>query len=330
MKKVIAFVLSFFMVFLNLNISKALGDPLDDNPSWYEKLREEFRWIEYQKGSQSPAIFTAKNSSNIWSHDYRTCRVYNFPKLVGSINSNLKEEDAFLPCMTRIYKKANEVYSKNEKLGRYFGEKAFEIFREDFSEEIKYSKEMKFFKEFLGADDKTVVDAMICSLGLEICAKLAYGVAALAGIAAALYETIVVPTIGLTVTAGAAAVFLQRATFASQRAKNAALLIRGVYGQLNEPDDLGDVNVLITAIDERDFTSLLPWNAFRRDDGIWYGLRHINNLSCAPMGKLYADRLKKYLQDYNNLFNGNNLAPEKIIEMGKKSSDRNKRSCPIQ
>ena len=92
MKKVIAFVLSFFMVFLNLNISKALGDPLDDNPSWYEKLREEFRWIEYQKGSQSPAIFTAKNSSNIWSHDYRTCRVYNFPKLVGSINSNLKED----------------------------------------------------------------------------------------------------------------------------------------------------------------------------------------------------------------------------------------------
>lgn len=310
MKKVISFVLSFFMIFLNVNVSKALGDPLDDNPSWYEKLREEFRWIEYQKGSQSPALFTIKNEFDFVSHDYRTCRVYNFPKFFG----RLGEKDSFLPCLTAMYEKAYKTCKYFCKLGKFTGKLALKQFRDSYAEQVKGSKELNYLCDVFETDDKTIIDATTCSLGLEVCSKLVYGASAAilgTGLLSS-FKTGVLAPLGIGATLGVTGAFLQEATFASQKAKNIAWAIKSVSQQLIEdPEIINDSNVLITAIDERDFAPV-PWNLFRRDDGIWCGFRYIKNLSCAPMGKLYTDRLKIYIDQYNELLNGGNLDSQAI------------------
>ena len=310
MKKVIAFVLSFFMVFLNLNISKALGDPLLDNPSWHQKLIEEFRWIEQYRGSQAPAIFTIKNKFDFTSHDYRTCRVYNFPKLFG----RLGDEDSFLPCMTAMYSKAYETCEFFSNLGKFTGKLALKQFRDSYAEQVKGSKELNYLCDVFETDDKTIIDATVCSLGLEVCSKLVYGASA-AILGTGLIESFktgVLAPLGIGATLGVTGAFLQEATFASQKAKNIAWAIKSVSQQLIEdPEIINDSNVLITAIDERDFAPV-PWNLFRRDDGIWCGFSYIKNLSCAPMGKLYTDRLKIYIDQYNELLNGGNLDSQAI------------------
>ena len=333
MKKVIAFILSFFMIFLNVNISKALGNPLEDNPQWFDKLRTEFRQLELQYGRNDiPALFTAKNEFDFTSHDYRTCRVYNFPKFFG----RLGEKDSFLPCLTAMYEKAYKTCKYFYSLGKFTGKLALKQFRDSYAEKVKGSKELNYLCDVFETDDKTIIDATTCSLGLAVCSKLVYGASAAilgTGLIAS-FKTGVLAPLGIGATLGITGAFLQEATFASQRAKNIAWAIKSVSQQLIEdPEIINDSNVLITAIDEKDFAPT-PWNLFRRDDGIWCGFSYIKNLSCAPMGKLYNDRLKKYLQDYDNLFNGNDLAAEKMTEMGKEYSKKHKTGifpeCSIQ
>ena len=309
MKKVISFVLSFFMIFLNVNVSKALGNPLEDNPQWFDKLRTEFRQLELQYGRNDiPALFTAKNEFDFTSHDYRTCRVYNFPKFFG----RLGEKDSFLPCLTEMYTKAYKTCKFFCELGKFTGKLALKQFRDSYAEQVKGSKELNYLCDVFGTDDNTIIDATVCSLGLEVCSKLAYGAAVIGTGLALSFKTTVLAPLGIGATLGATAVFLQEATFASQKAKNIAWAIKSVSQQLIEdPEIINDSNVLITAIDERDFAPV-PWNLFRRDDGIWCGFSYIKNLSCAPMGKLYAYRLQKYIDNYNKLLNGGNLDSQAI------------------
>jgi len=67
---------------------------------------------------------------------------------------------------------------------------------------------------------------------------------------------------------------------------NYARVLSCAYDMLMaNPDRVLDSNVLVTAVDERNFYAFFRWNAFRRNDGAWCSFCFIPDLGLAPRAR---------------------------------------------
>ena len=87
-----------------------------------------------------------------------------------------------------------------------------------------------------------------------------------------------------------------------QKLQNASLLLSSVWSFMADNHDaIIDSNVLIAALDERQFCSFNIFSPLSRDDGIWFQFRNMN-LSGAPTCLEYDPTLCAKLAEFTELF----------------------------
>lgn len=333
MKRIRSSLLTFgFVISSTFCVAVPPYDPVSgDNTELISNIRKAFHQSQEQVGMLNPYVFT-ENVSTLgrwWRGDYRTCRVYNFPMLVG----NGVDGSGFLRVMAQAYTDAIDVYLVNSEIIKAAGAKAIQVFRDRLTERITGARSVKALMALFDADESTIIDSIICSFGLKLCAQAAT-VSGLAGVVWTLFRvglnTLKSASIvgGVSLAAELMNIVFSKMYFSSQKAQNIAILIDKVYRILQRNRDYIDkTNVLVTAIDEGD-PYPLPWNVFRSNHGAWAGFKKFDNLDCAPLGSQYRSELNELLQEYDRLFRNGRLCSESIREYVNEHSN-NHSNCTI-
>ena len=261
------------------------GDPLNEHRGYTELLREKFEYVEKSKDNPNMSCVWEKKPSFIfWSDDYRTVRVYNIPHLF-----NTDISDNFFKSTVDMMSKARQICGSSSKMGRAVGKVALKILKSELFKEVKGTKEAKAIADFLGTDEDVAIDSFVSAFGMSCISQILHGTT-VAGVLLDMFKPLA-PAAGAVVSLlDIASFFTTRAALADERIKNNAIALSTVYRILmNDPQRILDSNVLVSAIDDRDFTALLRWNAFRRDDGAWCDFQYIGGLKCAPRGREYKN-----------------------------------------
>ena len=261
------------------------GNPLNEHRGYTELLREHFEYIENsQQNSDTSCVWKKRPSFVFWSDDYRTVRVYNIPHLLNS-----DANDNFFISSIDMMSKARQICGSSSKMGRTVGKAALKILKSELKKQKKDTKEAKAIADFLGTDEDVAIDSFVSAFGMSCVSQILHGTT-VAGVLLDMFKPLA-PAAGAVVSLlDIASFFTTRAALADERVKNNAIALSTVYRILmNNPEKILNSNVLVTAIDDRDFTALLRWNAFRRDDGAWCDFQYIGGLKCAPRGREYKN-----------------------------------------
>lgn len=150
-------------------------------------------------------------------------------------------------------------------------------------------------------------------------ACIAGHVASVAALQSGFLDALVVshPIAGLTLSAALDlfCYFTGKSRFDMERTKNYATLLHGVWSMLqNDPETVMNSNVLVTAVDKRNFYVIFRHNALRRDDGAWCNFTRIGNLKCAPLAKDYRNGklISTYLDIYRRIMTDEHLDLDKL------------------
>lgn len=261
------------------------GNPLDEHREYYSLLRQGFANKENDSwDSNADYVWEKKPSFIFWSNDYRTVRVYNMPHLFNTnVNNN------FFNSSVKMISDARKICGSSSKMGTAVGKAALKILKSELKKQTKGTKEAKAIADFLGTDEDVAIDSFVSAFGMSCVSQILHGTT-VAGVLLDMFKPLA-PAAGAFVSfLDVASFFTTRAALADERIKNNAIALSTVYRILmNDPQRILDSNVLVSAIDDRDFTALLRWNAFRRDDGAWCDFQYIGGLKCAPRGRDYKN-----------------------------------------
>lgn len=100
-----------------------------------------------------------------------------------------------------------------------------------------------------------------------------------------------------------------------EKTKNYATLLYGVWNMLqNDPETVMNSNVLVTAVDKRNFYAIFRHNALRRNDGAWCNFTKIGSLKCAPLATDYRNGklISTYLDIYRRIVTDKHLDLDKL------------------
>lgn len=316
MKRIFIFLLSLIITF-NFNLIYAgMGDPLREHPEYVDLIREDFNKARKINSKSYEWMWEKKFEWKIISNDYRTVRVYNIPYLL-----KFREEDCgFLITYIKALLHARKARIRTEKLSKESKEKAAKYFSKEISEYMKNSGTAKEFKDFLGAKDEDMaIESFITSLILSANAQFLGAVTAASCVAInafnflqpILLPTLVVsPPVGIAITVAhnllnVVRIFTTKNAFEEERVANYALVlskINRLFLDDEEVENIRNSNVLVTAVDERNFYSAFIWNSFpgRRNDGGWAHFTEIENLACSPLAKDYDSG--RMIEIYRRIF----------------------------
>ncbi len=286
MNKIMSLILSFGVVFNTSGVVFAdKGNPLDEHPENYQIIRKKFEEIEMNSGNPLKGFkWEKKPNFWFWDDDYRTVRVYNIPHLINATN-----DDNFFRKIVILLIDARNICSSSEKIGKAVGKEALKLLNSELKKQKKGSAETLALADFLGTDENMAIDSFVAAFGMACISKICHGIA-VGGSWLGIFVPLA-PAVGAAVAIiDIASFFTTRSALANERVKNCAMVLNAVYRIITEnPNRILNSNVLVTAIDERNFTALLRWNAFRRDDGAWCDFEYIGGLKCAPRGREYLD-----------------------------------------
>ena len=302
----------------------AKGDPLQEHKEYFDLIRKEFENTENASGnSKYPAMW--KHEPNyrlwLWTDDYRTVVVYNIPYLVG-YDSN--EKGNFVRATAKALIKSRESASRAEKLAKKCAVKTTEefikIFKDEYKKELTSEPEsISALAKFLGEpDEETVVNACLGAIGMYwacVAGHTASVFLICSGFLDAL--TSVHPIAGLTLSAALDlfCYFTGKSRFEMEKTKNYATLLYGVWNILqNNPEKVMDSNVLVTAVDKRNFYAVFRHNVLRRDDGAWCNFVEIGDLKCAPLARNFKNGtlINTYLDIYRRIMTDEHLDLDKM------------------
>lgn len=323
--KIISLVLSLVMIFTNCEyVFAGKGDPLQEHKEYFDLIRKEFENTENASGNSTyPAMW--KHEPNyrfwLWTDDYRTVVVYNIPYLMG-YESN--EKGNFVRATAKALIKSRESASRAEELAKKCAVKTTEefikIFKDEYKKELTSEPEsISALAKFLGEpDEETVVNACLGAMGMRW-ACIAGHTVSLFLIHSGFLEALSAahPVAGLTFAAALDlfCYFTGKSRFEMEKTKNYATLLYGVWNMLqNNPEKVKNSNVLVTAVDKRNFYAIFRYNALRRDDGAWCNFVNIGNLKCAPLAKDFekGTLIDTYLDIYNRIMTDKQLDINKM------------------
>lgn len=114
-----------------------------------------------------------------------------------------------------------------------------------------------------------------------------------------------------------ARIWSTRSQFYYEKVANYATVLNDVYRIIiTRPEDVLKSNVLVTAVDERNFWSVFLWNSAigRRNDGAWCDFEYIGGLKCAPRAKDCKDRdlIMVYSKAYGDIMTKSDLDLKKL------------------
>lgn len=318
MKKVINRFVSFSLLFImSLNTFSVsffgLGNPFDEHPEYYGEMRSAFeKNFEYTRNDQSPYCWEKKPSYLLLSNDYRKIRVYNMTHL-----ERKEVRDNFFNSSIKLLRDAIECSNRAKAIAECSGEIVLRIFKEKYEEKIKGTSEIKVIADFLGTDEKIAINSVVRSIGMTWFNRAAHVASMVVAFSGALDSlTLFNPFLGIA--AGLALDVLCYTTslnrFENEKIENYSKSLYSVWSiMINDPDRVLNSNVLITAVDERDFYNIFRHNSLRRNDESWCDFRKIGDLKCAPLGNS-CPRIRKYLDDFKSLAVNGSLSLTKLEE----------------
>lgn len=339
MKKTFAIFLSLIISFNFITIYAGNGDPLYEHPEYIDLIRKDF---DRAKKINSKSYEWRWEKKFEWfkmmSSDYRTVRVYNIPYLF-----KFREEDCgFLVAYVKSLLQARKSQLRIEELSEKSKEMAAKYFSKEISEYMKSSGTAKTIKDFLGAESEDMaVESFITSLILSASSHFLGAITAASCLAINAFNflqpillpllpaSLVCPPLLIAVTVAhnvlnVVRIFTTRSAFEEERVANYALVLSKVNRLLLDDEGVENIrnsNVLVTAVDERNFSSIALWNSFpgRRNDGGWANFTNIENLACSPLAKDYkcGDIVNTYRRIFKEITCGQNLdydQMEKYIE----------------
>jgi hypothetical protein len=279
-------------------------------------LRERFAWVENNKqDSNYPCVWEKKPNFWFWDSDYRTVRVYNMPALIST-----DRKDGFLRDSLRLFLDAREVSEISNKIAKKSGIAVGKIFADMFKNKLVNSDELKAIAKFLGIDENTAMDCFLLAFGMSSISKTLHGVSIIASL---LDNFGMVKLFGgpagvvLAAALDIACFTTTKSALLQEKTLNYAEILSTVYNMLLNKQDhrrILDSNVLVTAVDERDFNSLIRWSAFRRNDGSWCDFVYIGGLKCAPNAKDYygGKVIPVFSELYGRILHDGNLDYDEI------------------
>ena len=339
--KIISLVLSLVMIFTNCEyVFAGKGDPLQEHKEYFDLIRKEFENTENASGNSTYSAMW-KHEPNyrfwLWADDYRTVVVYNIPYLMG-YESN--EKGNFVRATAKALIKSRESASRAEELAKKCAVKTTEefikIFKDEYKKELTSEPEsISALAKFLGEpDEETVVNACLGAMGMRW-ACIAGHTASLFLIHSGFLDALAAahPVAGLTFAAALDlfCYFTGKSRFEMEKTKNYATLLYGVWNMLqNNPEKVKNSNVLVTAVDKRNFYAIFRYNALRRDDGAWCNFVKIGNLKCAPLAKDFekGTLIDTYLDIYNRIMTDKQLDLNKMQTFLNTGSFGPKKSLP--
>lgn len=321
--KIISLILSLGITFTNCEYAFAgKGDPLQEHEDYTTQIRRKFEWTEKDKENPAyPARWKHKPNYWFWTDDYRTVVVYNIPYLMGS---KADEEKNFVRATAKALIKSRKAASRAEELVKECTVKTTEefikIFKSEYKKELASDSNLissmaKFLDE---SNEETVVNACLGAIGMYwacVAGHTASVFLICSGFLDAL--TAVHPIAGLTLSAALDlfCYFTGKSRFEMEKTKNYATLLYGVWNILqNNPEKVMNSNVLVTAVDKRDFYAVFRHNVLRRDDGAWCNFVKIGNLKCAPLAKNFENGtlIDTYLDIYKRIMTDEHLDLDKM------------------
>lgn len=322
--KIVSLISSLGIMFCNCGCTFAgKGDPLQEHKEYFDLIRKEFGDIEDKsKVSDYPVIWEHKPNYLFWTDDYRTVVVYNIPYLINHKTSD--DDNNFVQATAKALIDSQKAAISAEKIAKTLAvkttKKFIEIFKDEYKKELTSDSQLiSSLANFLGeTDEKIVVDACLGAIGMRW-ACIAGHVVSVAALQSGFLDALVVahPIAGLTLSAtlDLFCYFTGKSRFEMERTKNYATLLHGVWNMLqNNPEKVMNSNVLVTAIDKRDFYVIFRHNAFRRDDGAWCNFTKIGNLKCAPLAKDCGKGklVSTYLDIYRRIMTDKHLDLDKL------------------
>lgn len=330
MKKLLAL---FLGLIISLNISviyAGTGDPLYEHPEYVAMIRKHFEKAKSINSTAYAWKWEKKFEWKMFSSDYRTIRVYNIPYLVRFRD----KKDGFLITYAKALLQAKKIGVTASKLSEKSKEKFIEYFSKEISDYIKRNGLGENLKDFLGAENEDVaIKSFIASLILSASAKVLGAITATSCVAMNAYNfllpflpavAVAAPPVAIAITVvhnlvNIARIFTTSKTFAEERIANYALVLSHINRAFlndTETENILNSNVLITAVDERNFYSLPVWNSFpgRRNDEGWAHFANIEGLACSPIAKDYesGDVIKAYQDIFREISCNESLDLDKM------------------
>ena len=339
MEKGCSIILVFFLLFFNSQgVFAGNGYPL--TPEHICDIREKL--MEWAKSKQTSTIefkWEKKPDYYLLSDEYRTIKVYNIPHLFYYDGQKKSDDKGFFETYLRALLSAYKAQESFKSYENEAKEAVADYLINKLDEEFKKYNCYDAIRKFIGNDkieDEVVLQSFITSIILSSNSKILGSIVAASCVAINFINYFqcllpasfaINPALGITITVvhnllNITRMFTTKSAFNEERISNYALLVASVNQLLlnanpDDPDDdVYNSNILVTAVDERDFYCFWIWNSVpgRRNDGAWAKFEKIGNLPCSPSMKEYKDgrTVSKYIEIFKELMTNKNLDLKKI------------------
>lgn len=280
---------------INISLFKmTLGNPFHDHPKYLAELKKSFAEKGYSDEvelfwEKQPGFFLFYNYTN----DYRVIRAYNIRHLIGTKKSggfnDANNTDFFLSMAKSLLQTRKAAIIANKKVKENAG-KILDIFKEEAQKNLKGTKEIAYLSDFLKEEENLTIDSFITSAGMTWIARASHAVsiaACFTGILSAIN-----PVAGFTIALALDALcyYSNKSKLDMERSLNCAIVLNKFFNCINfYEEQVLNSNVFVTAIDERNFYSIMRSTSLRPNHGAWCDFLYIDDLPHSPRAKTIED-----------------------------------------
>lgn len=239
------------------------GNPLLQNTNLVKELRKNF------KENSEIEFCEIKPNFIFWSNEYRVIKVYKISSLIK-----------FLQAFANVFLIEKEILSNNLK------NNSKEEIKRIIKEKLKSSVFIGTIAEFLNSNEDDTIDGILCSIPDSWFIKL-HGIFSYGTILSCI-ESLYQPFIGVLCSffLNCLRMITTKSYFQKERITNISNVLNLIISNfVHYREQISNSNVLLLAIDERNFKSYLLYNAFRRNDSGWCSFTYIDDLYDAPKAK---------------------------------------------
>ena len=256
-----------------------LDNPLHLHPEYVDELNAHFQ--RAGRREDQPAICWVKEGMFRWwifAVDPRVTRVYNIPHLA---KTKMNQPSDFFVSTAKILLEARKAAISATK-NCHEPHEILAAFVTRMKESLVGTEAIRCFARFLNVDDDIAFQCVLNSIS--------YTLVASARLLLCLTEPFTKLLGALTPMATLCTLlvvhFATKDKFERERALNCMSVLNSFFHQIGFfQEKVVASNVFVTAIDERNYCSLLPWSFVRKNYGGWCEFLYLRNLPNAPRAR---------------------------------------------
>ena len=288
-----------------------LDNPLHLHPEYVDELNAHFE--RAGRREDQPAICWVKEGMFRWrvfAVDPRVTRVYNIPHLA---KTRMNQPSDFFVSTAKVLLEARKAAISAAKNSNKPDE-ILAAFVAKMIESLVGTEAIRCFARFFNLDEDVAFKCVINSVS--------YTLVASAGYLLCLTEPFTQLLTALTPMAALGTLlvfhFATKDKFARERALNCTSVLNSFFDQIRFfQEKVVESNVFVTAIDERNYCSLLPWSFVRKNYGGWCEFLYLRNLPNAPRARDITQNgqprfISTFLDIIQRIFTDEHLNPDRL------------------